>query len=440
MRSRGAAVGLALILLAMVAACGGQSTGSTTPVTNGIHLFGVDGNMTNAFGDKFKQPQVIAGMVGTTAMTPLTDDFKRRLLAINPKITGYNYAGETYDAVVITALAAQLAGSTDAAEIAKYVVGVTTQTGSDVACEAPASCLSAIRGGKDIVYRGVAVHAGFTDGGEPSSATYGTLHFGRDYKIDDGKTEYVVAGDQSKASTATPPTPSQDTRLGRIQPLKLGVLLPRTGALAFQGPPMFAAAELAISDVNAAGGVLGHKVESVEMDDGTSPDKAVAAVGPMAAQGVQVIIGPATSGESLAVIPKAIAANMMVFSGSATSDKLTSFADHGMFFRSAPPDIYQAHALSDVIMRSGALKVFVVERNDAYGTGLGDTVESDLAASGIKKEDMRTASYADGQQNFGGIAREVKSFGPDALVVIGYDESAQVIQAVQNATKIDTLP
>ena len=123
--------------------------------------------------------------------------------------------------------------------------------------------------------------AGFTDAGEPATASYATLHFD-DQKIDDGKTEFVGAGDESAASTKAPPR-AKKQRGGKADksdgsPLVLGGLLPKTGDLALAYPPMAAGAALAVKEVNAAGGVLGEPVVWVDGDDGTNPDVAKATV------------------------------------------------------------------------------------------------------------------------------------------------------------------
>src|SRR5437879_754470 len=60
--------------------------------------------------------------------------------------------------------------------------------------------------------------------------------------------------------------------------LKLGYLLPQTGDLSFLGPPMIKGVEMAIRDINAAGGVNGKDVQLAQADDGTDPDVASAAV------------------------------------------------------------------------------------------------------------------------------------------------------------------
>src|SRR3954471_7082813 len=99
------------VLLA-VAACGGHDSGS--PSDSGgsadkqVNIYGTDGNMGNALGKTFKDEGALAGMKGTLPLTNLAQSFKDRLKTVDPKLDDYNYAGETYDAIVTAALAAQL--------------------------------------------------------------------------------------------------------------------------------------------------------------------------------------------------------------------------------------------------------------------------------------------------------------------------------------------
>jgi ABC-type branched-subunit amino acid transport system substrate-binding protein len=428
------------LLLTATAACGRQAVGVATG-TNQVHLYGADGNMQNSFAKAMKdQSGLLDGMKGTTPSTPLSQDFKKRLLAIDPKISDFLYAPETYDAIVISSLAAQLAGSTKPAEIAKQINGVTN---GGARCDSVAACLQIARNGGDIQYRGVSItRSGFTDVGEPSTATYATLHFDQG-RINDGKTEYVGAGDVSTASTTSPP-PAKKQLGGRNDnrdgsPLKIGGLLPRTGDLSIAYPPMGAAAALAIRDINAAGGVLGAPVQWVEGDDGTNPDIAKATVAKHIAQGVHVIIGAAASGISRAVLPEVMAAGVVLFSPSNTDAGLTTIDDKGLYFRTAPSDILQGRALADVILRDGPHKVAIVARKDSYGEGLQGNVRTELERAGIGGDRLKLFSY-DPPPNpqsptvdFTAGAQQIKAYGADAVVVIGFAESAQVIQALAAA-------
>ena len=108
----------------------------------------------------------------------------------------------------------------------------------------------------------------FSGNGEPTKASYGVLQFGTDGLrqdrrppqkecIDDAKTKFVKATAPKDADV--PQVPVEATRAGDGD-LHVGTLLPKTGSLAFLGPPEFAGVKLAIEEINDAGGVLGKPV------------------------------------------------------------------------------------------------------------------------------------------------------------------------------------
>lgn len=432
---RGAALTVGLALLLSAAACGDSTEESTG--AHKVRLYGADGNMLNTFRDEFgDKASLLDGMKGTFPRTPLSEDFKQRLQAVAPGLNDFAYAAETYDAVVIVALAAELAKSTDPADIAAQINGVTT---GGQRCTTVASCLDLARAGVDLEYRGPSLKVGgYTDAGEPATASYATLHFDADGQINDAKTEYVGAGDVSATTTENPPPAKRKAKQGAQ--LKLGELLPRTGDLALAYPPISAGARLGLREVNAAGGVFGKPVLWIEGDDGTNPEVAKATVKKHVEEGVQVLIGAAASGISRAVLPDVVASGVILFSSSNTDAGLSSIEDNGLYFRSAPPDNLQGRALADVILRDGPEKIAIVARNDSYGTGLQENVRTELERRGIPADRIKLMTYESPPSgteakpvDFSAGAEEIKKFGADAVLVIGFAESAGVILSLDAA-------
>jgi branched-chain amino acid transport system substrate-binding protein len=128
--------------------------------------------------------------------------------------------------------------------------------------------------------------------------------------------------------------------------LKIGSLLPETGSLAFLGPPEFAGVDLAVADINAAGGVLGADIEHIRGDSGdTSSDIAQQTADSHISAGVSAIVGAASSGVSFTVIDKIASAGIVHFSPANTSPDFTTYADDGYYFRTAPSDTFQGAVL-----------------------------------------------------------------------------------------------
>lgn len=426
----------ALSLLVVTACNEDEPTGQDSDET--VRLYGTDGNMTSSFGGTFKdQAGLLNGMRGTSPLTPLSDDFKNRLRTVDPQLTNaFLYAAEAYDAVVIAALAAETARTVDAPQIAKYMTAVTVTKDPNVTpCLTIQACMAGVRAGGDIAYRGVSMRrSGLTDGGEPSSASYGSLIFGRTNLVDDAKTEFVAAGDEKTEAKEQPAAPARGGNTRTTTPLRFGALLPRSGDLKFAGPPIFAGMRLAINEVNAAGGVLGSPAVYVDGDDGTTLSVAAAQVDQHIAAGVQVIVGAGASGITKGVIPQIVAARRVLISPSATADELTDVEDGGLFFRTSPRDTLQSVALTDVIMRYGARRIVIVARDDSYGNGLAGKISELLKAAGVKEANLKVVKYEVREKysvdNFTGLATDTIDFKPDSVLVAGFEESGNMIKAL----------
>jgi ABC-type branched-subunit amino acid transport system substrate-binding protein len=433
--ARNAAVAAAALLV--LTACGGggdDSGGGGDSAAGGgggernVNVYGTDGNMGNALGESFSQQGSLAGMKGTTPLTDLGADFQDRLREIDPNLQDFNYAGETYDAVVVTALAAQAAGTNDANVFKELVNGITF---GGEKCTDFAACLEVINNGGNVDYDGISGPLSFTDAGEPAQASFGILQFGEDNKLDQDATEYVIAGDENNASTDEGPAYAPAGATG--EPLVIGTLLPLTGNLAFLGPPEVAGARLAVNDINAAGGVLGQPVQLIEGDSGdASTDTATQTVDRLLQGGANAIIGAASSGVSLTVIDRITGSGVVQFSPANTSDQFTDYNDNGLYFRTAPPDTLQSRALSDLIINDGNNTVGIMALNDPYGTGLMENTRQNLIAAGLAEDSIQTLTYDPQAANYDAEIQQMVDFAPDAVVVIGFEESARIIEGLNS--------
>ena len=205
-------------------------------------------------------------------------------------------------------------------------------------------------------------------------------------------------------------------------PLKIGSLLPETGNLAFLGPPEFAGVDLAVADINAAGGVLGQDVEHIRGDSGdTSTDIAQQTVDSHISAGVSAIVGAASSGVSLTVIDKISSAGIVQISPANTSPDLTSYADDGYYFRTAPSDTFQGAVLGQLMAKEGATNAVFLNLDDAYGNGL---AKYGIAAfSGTSTQIIYNPQAAE----FSADVAKAKAAKPDAVALIGFDETTKIL-------------
>lgn len=220
------------------------------------------------------------------------------------------------------------------------------------------------------------------------------------------------------AAPAQPQTPAER--------LVVGTLLPLTGDLAFLGPPETAGARLAIADINAAGGVLGAPVTLHEADSGdTTQDIANPEVDRLLGLGADVIVGAASSAVSKLVIDKITGAGVIQFAPSNTSPDFTDYPDRGLYFRTAPSDLLQSRVLAELVASEGAETAGVVYRQESYGQGLADAFRAAFETLGGTVEPF--LAYAPGTENFDTEVDILVEAGPDAILIIGFEESAAVV-------------
>jgi hypothetical protein len=430
--ARGVAVTGAALLALTACGGGGGDTGSEGTASESesgekqVNVYGTDGNISNALGEEFEDPKELAALKGTTPLSELSEDFKNRMLEIDPELKDYNYAGESYDAVVITTLAAAMAQSNDAKEFAPYINGVTF--GGDK-CEDYASCLEIVESGGNPDYDGIIGPLAFADPGEPAVASYGVMQYNE--KVELEPTDYIVVGDEENAASDEGPDPVEFGSGDGTGPLIFGMLLPQTGSLAYLGPPEIAAVTLAVNDVNDAGGVLGADVEVVEGDSGdTSTNIATQTVASHQRAGVNAIIGAASSDVTKTVIDTVTQAGILMFSPANTSDDFTTYDDNGLYFRTAPPDLFQGQVLADLISQEGNQSVGLLAQNGEYGTGLSEVIVDNLKSAGLAEDQVKSVYYDPQASDFSDVVQEMADFNPDAIVVIGFDESAKIISGL----------
>jgi len=234
--------------------------------------------------------------------------------------------------------------------------------------------------------------------------------------------------DNSSSSSGNNETPSDN---GSAAPqgdgtLVVGQLLPSTGDLAFLGPPEFAGVDLAVQEINQAGGVLGNDVQTRRADSGDgTPLVAPGSVDKLLNQGSDVIIGAASSSVSLSVIDKIIGAGVVQFSPANTSTEFDTYDDKGLYFRTAPSDVLQGAVMGNLVVQDGAQNIAIMARQDSYGEALASQVAKTIQQQGAKVA-TKTLYNADATQ-FTAEVNEVAASNPDAIVLIAFNETTKII-------------
>jgi branched-chain amino acid transport system substrate-binding protein len=247
------------------------------------------------------------------------------------------------------------------------------------------------------------------------------------------------AGESEAAAASEPATSEATSEAGTEEApeatgagdgtLTIGTVLPETGSLAFLGPPEFAGAELAVQDINDAGGVLGNDVVLNQGDSGdTTTDIANQTVDRHIEQGADVIVGAASSAVSFTFIDKVTGAGLVHFSPANTSPDFTDYDDRDLYFRTAPSDVLQGRVLAELMLEEGCAAVGMMALQDPYGEGLLNNTSETFSSSGGEVTDEIV--YDPQAPNFDSEVQQLVSSDPDCIVVIGFEESALILSTM----------
>lgn len=213
----------------------------------------------------------------------------------------------------------------------------------------------------------------------------------------------------------------------------IGVSGPLTGGAAQYGNAVVNAAQLAVDEINAAGGINGTKLKLVTADDeADSGDKAVSAYNSLKDQGMQIFLGTVTSGSCLAVIEKTKEDNMFQLTPSASADDVIK---NDNCFQICFTDSNQGTASAQYIAENNvAKKVAVIyDSSDAYSTGIYNTFKAEATAKGL--ELVAEQSFTkDSNKDFSAQVQACKSAGAELVFLpIYYTEASLILKAAQSA-------
>ena len=137
-----------------------------------VQIYFVDGNTADYSKDFPKG--TLTGVRATYPGAELTGDFKDRMLKADPKLTSFTYGPESFDATVMTALAAESAKSDDPKTFAPEIIKISKD---GTKCTTYQECVDMVKKGEDIDYDGVSGPVDLGDTGSPTKATIGIFEY-----------------------------------------------------------------------------------------------------------------------------------------------------------------------------------------------------------------------------------------------------------------------
>ena len=231
----------------------------------------------------------------------------------------------------------------------------------------------------------------------------------------------ACGGKKEEAPAAAPAESGSDSS---VSVFKVGTIGPLSGDAAIYGQAVANGAKIAVDEINAAGGAIQFELQS--QDDEADGEKSVNAYNTLMDWGMQVMVGPTTTGASIAVADKVYADRTIMLTPSASSPDVTAGKDN--VFQVCFTDPNQGTGSADYIAdnMTGA-KVAVIYRNDdAYSQGIRDTFVAEAAAKNLEVVYEGTFT-ADTATDFSVQLTAAQSAGADTVFLPIYYQPASVI-------------
>jgi branched-chain amino acid transport system substrate-binding protein len=219
--------------------------------------------------------------------------------------------------------------------------------------------------------------------------------------------------------------------------IKVGEFASLTGKEAAFGQSSHKGTQLAIEELNAAGGVLGKQLELITEDNRSTAGESVTIAKKLITRDkVVALLGEVASGRSLEAAPIAQASQIPMISPSSTNPKVTEIGDY--VFRVCFIDPFQGQLLAGFAQRTlKAQKVAILSDVSApYSVGLAQYFREAFIAGG--GQIIAEQKYSGGDKDFSAQLTAIKAAKPDAIMVPGYYNEAGLIvrQARQLGIKV----
>jgi branched-chain amino acid transport system substrate-binding protein len=206
----------------------------------------------------------------------------------------------------------------------------------------------------------------------------------------------------------------------------IAIVGPVTGQYASFGQQMKNGGEMAVEDINEAGGVLGKKLKLEVGDDACDPKQAVAVANQMAGDNVALVAGHYCSGSSIPASQVYAESNLVQISPASTNPAFTDNRAGPNIYRVCGRDDQQGGVAGKYLAAHFADKnIAIIDDKTAYGKGLAEEVKKALNAAG--KQEVLNESYTAGEKDYSALVSKLKQADVDVLFIGGYHTEAGLI-------------
>lgn len=207
----------------------------------------------------------------------------------------------------------------------------------------------------------------------------------------------------------------------------IGGIGPTTGATAIYGTAVKNGAQIAVDEINAAGGINGKQIEYRFEDDQNDAEKAVNAYNTLKDWGMQMLVGTTTTAPCIAVAGKTASDNLFQITPSASAPSVLS-SGNGNIFQVCFTDPNQGIASAQYIAENKLAKKIgiIYDSSDVYSSGIEEKFEAEAKDKGLQIV-SKAAFTADSKTDFGTQLQKVKDAGADLLFLPIYYQEASII-------------
>ncbi|MGM0824466.1 MAG: ABC transporter substrate-binding protein [Pseudomonadota bacterium] len=212
--------------------------------------------------------------------------------------------------------------------------------------------------------------------------------------------------------------------------VKVGFLGGFTGGIESLTPPIFDGAQLAVTQINEQGGILGGQTLEMPSGDTTCSDASAASNSAdrmVNSEDVTAIVGALCTGATIAAANNAaIPGGVVMVSPASTAPAVTELDDNDLVFRTVPSDAFQGEMLAKLLIEKGIDEVAVTFVNNDYGQGLSDAFAETFEAEGGTV--VESLAHEDNRSDYRSELGTLSSSGVETLVVLAYaDTSGQTV-------------
>ena len=204
-------------------------------------------------------------------------------------------------------------------------------------------------------------------------------------------------------------------RAGDKEPYRIGALFAVTGPASFLGEPERNTAEMVRDMINADGGINGHPIELIVYDTEANPAKTVLAAKKLIQRDrVLAIVGPSTSGTSMAVVPIVNKAKVPMISCAASMKIASPVEKREWVFKVVPGDDLAVRLMYDYMKKQGIAKVAIMSVSTGYGISGREQLKKLAPEYGI--EIVADETYGPKESDLTAQLTKVRSTGAQAIV------------------------